>query len=106
MAHVDFVLAVVAVRDIEAGRDWYARLFGREPDNNPMPNLVEWQVTDGGWVQVTEDPLRAGNGMLNLALSDFEESVREIREMGLGTGEIIDANKAYDYFRSPILTTT
>jgi glyoxylase I family protein len=98
MAHVDFVLAVVAVRDIEAGRVWYTTLFGREPDNNPMPNLVEWQVTDGGWVQVTEDPLRAGNGMLNLALSDFEEGVRELREKGLGTGEILDANKGVRLF--------
>jgi catechol 2,3-dioxygenase-like lactoylglutathione lyase family enzyme len=93
MAHVDFVLAVVGVRDIEAGRAWYTKLFGREPDNNPMPNLVEWQVTDGGWVQVTEDSQRAGNGMLNLAVSDIEEGVRELSEMGLDTGDIIDANK-------------
>ena len=98
MAHVDFVLAVVAVSDIEAGRAWYTTLFGREPDNNPMPNLAEWQVTDGGWVQGTEDPSRAGNGMLNLALSDFEEGVRELREMGLGAGEIIEANKGVRLF--------
>lgn len=93
MRNVDFVLAVVAVSDIEAGRAWYTTLFGREPDNNPMPNLVEWQVTDGAWVQVTEDPVRAGNGMLNLAVSDIEEGAREVHEMGLATGEIIDANK-------------
>jgi catechol 2,3-dioxygenase-like lactoylglutathione lyase family enzyme len=93
MAHVEHVLAVVAVSDIEAGRSWYTRLFGRDPDNNPMPNLVEWQVTDGGWVQVTEDPRRAGNGMLNLAVSDIEEGVREVRELGLKTGDIVDANK-------------
>lgn len=99
MAHVDFVLAVVAVSDIEAGRAWYTRLFGCEPDNNPMPNLVEWQVTEGGWVQVTEDPVRAGNGMLNLALSDFEEGVRELREIGLGTGDVIEANKGVRLFQ-------
>ncbi|WP_286137633.1 VOC family protein [Mycobacterium sp. IS-3022] len=79
MVHVDFVPADVAVSDIEAGRAWYTTLLGREPDNNPMPNLVEWQVTDGGWVP-TEDPVRAGNGMLNLAVSDFEVGVRELRE--------------------------
>ena len=93
MAHIDHVLAAVAVRDIAAGRAWYTSLFGREPDNTPMPNLAEWQVTDGGWVQVTEDSRRAGHGMLNLAVSDIEEGVRELRETGLETGEIIDANK-------------
>ncbi|WP_163509061.1 VOC family protein [Fodinicola acaciae] len=93
MAYVQHVLAVVPVSDIAAGRAWYTSLFGREPDNNPMPSLVEWKITDGGWVQVTEDATRAGHGMLNLAVSDIEEGVREIREMGLETGDIIDANK-------------
>lgn len=93
MAHVEHVLAVVAVTDIGAGRDWYSRLFGREPDNNPMPNLVEWQVVDGGWVQVTEDPQRAGNAMLNLAVSDLDEGVREVGECGLNPGQIVEANK-------------
>lgn len=93
MAHVDYVLAVVAVRDLTASRSWYTKLFGREPDNNPMPNLIEWQVTAGGWVQVTEDPQRAGYGLLNLAVSDIEEVVQELREMGLEPGEIVDANK-------------
>lgn len=93
MVQVNYVLAVVAVSDITTSRAWYASLFGREPDNNPMSNLVEWQVTDGGWVQVTEDSLRAGHGMLNLAVYDIEESVRKLREVGLEPGEIIDANK-------------
>lgn len=93
MAHVEHVLAVVAVSDIEQGRSWYTKLFGRAPDNNPMTNLVEWQVVDGGWVQVTEDPARAGSSMLNLAVSDIEEGVREVRECGLNPGEIVEANK-------------
>jgi hypothetical protein len=93
MAQVDHVLAVVAVSDIAAGRAWYSRLFGREPDNNPMANLVEWQVTDRGWVQVTEDPVRAGSGLLNLAVTDIDEGVRELRELGLEPGEIVEANK-------------
>jgi glyoxylase I family protein len=86
MAHVEHVLAVVAVSDIEAGKAWYTRLFGR--------NLIEWQVIDdGAWVQVTEDPLRAGSGMLNLAVSDIEEGARELREMGIDAGAIVNANK-------------
>lgn len=93
MAHVDHLLAVVAVSDIEQGRAWYSKLFGREPDNNPMDNLVEWQVTGGGWLQVTEDATRAGSGLLNLAVSDLDEGVREVRELGVQTGEIVEANK-------------
>jgi glyoxylase I family protein len=93
MASVDYVLAVVAVSDIEEGRSWYTKLFGRGPDNNPMSNLIEWQVTGGGWVQVTEDARRAGNGMLNLAVSNIDEGARELRERGIEAGDIINANK-------------
>jgi len=93
MADVEHVLAVVAVSDIQAGRSWYSQLFGRAPDNNPMSNLVEWQVVDGGWVQVTEDSYRAGMSMLNLAVSDLGEGVRKVRECGLNPGEIVEANK-------------
>jgi len=93
MAHVEHVLSVVAVSNIEASRAWYTRLFGREPDNNPMPSLVEWQVTPNGWVQVTEDPERAGHSLLNLAVSDLGEGVRELHELGVETGEITEANK-------------
>ena len=58
-----------------------------------MPNLVEWRVTGNGWVQVTEDPERAGSALLNLAISDLDEGIHEVREMGIETGKVIDANK-------------
>ncbi|MFD6697936.1 MULTISPECIES: VOC family protein [unclassified Microbacterium] len=93
MAHVEHVLSVLAVSDIKTANNWYSKLFGRAPDNNPMPNLIEWHVTDNGWVQVTEDRHRAGSSMLNLAVSDIQEGARELREMGLEPGEIIEANK-------------
>ena len=42
--------------DFEAAHAWYERLFGRPADNLPMEGrLVEWRVTDSGWVQVTRD---------------------------------------------------
>lgn len=50
---INHVLAVVPVSDIAAARDWYERLLVREPDNRPMDVLVEWQLTDHGWLQVT-----------------------------------------------------
>jgi glyoxylase I family protein len=106
MAQVDFVLAVVAVSDITAGRAWYTTLFGREPDNNPMPNLIEWQVNDGGWVQVTEDRIRAGHGLLNLAVSDLDDGVRELQQRGLGAGESSTPTRASDCSRSTTPTTT
>ena len=87
------VLAVVPVTDLDRSRQWYQSLFGREPDNNPMPNLVEWQVVPGGWVQVFVDTERAGSTLLNFAVDDLTDFIAQVRRRGLRPGEVTDANK-------------
>lgn len=90
---IQHLLAVVPVSDIAVSRQWYASLFGRTEDNNPMPTLVEWQVLPGAWVQVFHDEDRAGSGLLNLAVDDLEAHRAALRERGLDPGEIADADK-------------
>lgn len=89
----EHVLAVVPVSDVDAARRWYATLFGRDADNNPMPTLVEWQVVPGGWVQVFLDAERAGTGLLNFAVDDIEAHAEQLRAQGVEAGPITDANK-------------
>ena len=90
---IEHVLAVVPVSDLQASDRWYAALFGRPADNNPMPTLVEWQVVPGGWVQVFTDTQRAGTGLLNFAVDDLETHVAELRRRGLDPGDFVAANK-------------
>ena len=90
---IDHVLAVVPVSDVDKSAQWYADLFGRPADNNPMPTLVEWQARPGAWVQVFHDAERAGSGLLNFAVDDLEAHLDELRTRGLAPGEIVDANK-------------
>lgn len=90
---IDHLLAVVPVRDIDTSGRWYAELFGRPADNNPMPTLVEWQVRPGAWVQVFSDPQRAGSGLLNFAVDDLEAHLAELSGRGVQPGDIVEANK-------------
>lgn len=88
------VLAVVAVTDLDRADRWYEALFGRPADNRPMPSLVEWQVTAGGWVQVYVDPERAGRSQLNLAVDDDLAAARtELAGRDVAAGEILEASK-------------
>ncbi len=82
---IKHVLAVVPVSDIDRSEQWYASLFGRPADNNPMPTLVEWQVLPGAWVQVFSDPERAGRGLLNFAVDDLEKHLAEIGARGIAS---------------------
>ncbi len=90
---IEHVLAVVPVTDVDRSRRWYEALFGRAPDNNPMPSLVEWQVIRGGWVQVFVDGEHAGSTAVNVAVDDLEVHIDDLRQRGLEPSEIVEANK-------------
>jgi glyoxylase I family protein len=91
---IDHVLAVVPVADFDAAHAWYERLFGRPADNLPMEGLlVEWRVTDSGWVQVTRDAERAGSALLNFAVDDLDQHVADVSGRGLAPAAIETVNK-------------
>jgi len=91
---IDHVLAVVPVADFESAHAWYERFFGRPADNLPMEGrLVEWRVTDSGWVQVTFDPERAGSALLNFAVDDLGQHIADISERGMAPGAVEAVNK-------------
>ena len=91
---IEHVLAVVPVADFDASHAWYQRFFGRPPDNLPMNGrLVEWRVTDSGWLQVTTDPERAGSSLVNFAVDDLERHISELGQRGLIPGTIETVNK-------------
>jgi hypothetical protein len=91
---IDHVLAVVPVADFEAAHVWYERLFSRPADNLPMEGrLVEWRVTDSGWVQVTRDADRARSTLLNFAVDDLDRHVAGVSGRGLARGAIETVNK-------------
>jgi catechol 2,3-dioxygenase-like lactoylglutathione lyase family enzyme len=90
---IDHVLAVVPVSDIERSRRWYEALVGRPEDNHPMETLVEWRITEAGWVQVFHDPDRAGSTLLNFAVDDLDAQAAELAARGLELDETQTANK-------------
>jgi glyoxylase I family protein len=94
--NIDHVLAVVPVADIAVSREWYERLLGRGPDNTPMDILVEWQLADHGWLQVTVDTERAGTALVNLAVGDLAEAVADLVDRGVTAGEIVQVNKGVE----------
>ena len=91
---IEHVLAVVPVADFDAAHAWYELLFGRPADNLPMVGLlVEWRLTETGWVQLTRDADRAGSALLNFAVDDLDRHVAEISQRGLAPGAIETVSK-------------
>ena len=73
------------MRDFAAARPWYERLFGRPPDMLPMAHEAVWHLSQGGLIYVVEDPPRAGQGLLTLAVADLGECLAGLAARGLVT---------------------
>ena len=58
-----------------------------------MDTLVEWRITENGWVQIFHDPDRAGSTLLNFAVNDLEAQIAELAVRGLVLGDIQAADK-------------
>jgi hypothetical protein len=78
------VTHVLPVPDAEAGRAWYARLLGREPDLIPAPSVYEWRLTDAAWLRIatgTPAPGQTGQ-ILRLGVTGLDRAVEEFVEFG------------------------
>ncbi|MFW6693422.1 VOC family protein [Streptomyces sp. MAR4 CNX-425] len=82
------VLMVAPVRTLDTAVAWYERLLGRPADTRPMPSLADWHLTSGGWLQVFEDPGRAGSTLLNLEVSDLDAELAGLAGRGLSAGPV------------------
>ena len=84
---IENALASVAVKDLNAAIEWYARVLGKPPDSRPMPEVAEWKFERGGWLQVYQLAERAGAGSFTLAVSNIDQHVAQLTSLGIDTSQ-------------------
>ena len=84
------VTSVVPVKDFEASFNWYQTFFGREPGIVPMEGIAEWQLAENAWVQVSNDPDRAGSTSVVICVKDVEAQRAALSNLNLAVGEIVE----------------
>ncbi len=83
------IAAVVATRDFASALSWYRGLIGRDPDLEPVDNVAEWQITDTAWLQVVEDPDRAGRTAVRFGVDNLDIQIAELTAAGITPGELM-----------------
>jgi predicted enzyme related to lactoylglutathione lyase len=84
---IDNAIASVAVKDLKTASAWYEKLFGRAADSTPMPEVAEWKFERGGWLQVYQQPDRAGGGSCTLAVTDIAGLTTHLQSLGIDTSD-------------------
>jgi len=90
---VQNALAGVAVTDLKASKAWYEKLFGRQPDTNPMSELFEWKFPTGGWLQLFENRNLAGSSSVTLVENDFKKRVSELKSARYDIKKLVESEK-------------
>ena len=83
---VQNVLAGVAVTDIKSAAKWYELLIG-QPGKQPMKEVFEWSLPNGGVLQLLEDSKRAGSSSVTFSVSDIDSHVDQLAEHGVAVLE-------------------
>jgi len=85
------ILANVSCSDLERSTAWYAAIFERQPDEDPMDGLMEWYVGKAGF-QLYRGPDNAGRCTVTIVVDDVRQQHQRMSEAGFEPGEIQQAN--------------
>jgi predicted enzyme related to lactoylglutathione lyase len=80
------LFAGLRVRDFQAARPWYERLFG-EPSMFPHDTEAVWTLADDRSVYIAEHPEGAGHSVVTLFVEDLDGQLAAIAERGLEPDE-------------------
>ena len=80
------LFAGLRVRDFQAARPWYERLFG-EPSFFPHDTEAVWTLADERSVYVVEHADGAGNSVVTILVDDLDADVAAVAARGLEPDE-------------------
>ncbi len=69
--------------NLAAAQPWHEALVGRPPDVIVTDVEVMWQVCDGGWIYLAQDPIHAGHALITIAVADLDQAVTDLAARGL-----------------------
>jgi hypothetical protein len=75
---VEIVFTGVPVTSLDAGRNFFERLFGRPADVEVAVDEVMWRLAESAWLYVVVDASRAGQGLVALSVADLPATLAEL----------------------------
>ena len=80
---IEKIFAHVSCSDLGRSKQWYAKLFGRAADAEPMQHLAEWHHGNNAGMQLFEDSSASGKSTLTLIVSALREEHQRLTSSGL-----------------------
>lgn len=84
----DVLFSGVPVSDFRAAQLWYEQFFGRPAEIVAHETEVMWRVSDGGWLYILRDGVRAGRSVVTMAVPDIDSAVSSLQGRGIEIGPV------------------
>ena len=84
--------AGVAATDLRVSKDWYQKLFGREPDTNSTGELFQWALPTGEWIRLFTSKSLAGSSSVTLVENDFGKRLADLRTARYDIKKLVDSD--------------
>lgn len=81
------LMASISISSETSATEWYARLFGRQPDARPMAGLAEWRFDEQFGIQIWEDAQRSGGSTVVIDIDDIEAMAGRLEAAGIDHDE-------------------
>lgn len=79
---VDNVFLSVNAKDFATQSKWWSNLLGRGWDREPMPSCHEWDLREGVWFQVLDNP-KGDPVTVTLHVADAETQIARLWKAGI-----------------------
>jgi hypothetical protein len=90
---IEKIFAHVSCLNMDRSKQWYAKLFGRAADAEPMARLAEWHHGSDAGMQLFEDKTSAGKSTLTLIVKGLAEEHERLTSRGLSPGAVEGGEK-------------
>src|SRR5271157_2340895 len=91
---VEIAFTGVPVSELETGRGFFERLFGRTADVVVADDEVMWRLAESAWLYVVVDPGRAGHALAALSVGDLDATLAELGRRGLSPQTVEEVGDA------------
>ncbi len=83
---VQGIYACLSTQDMSRSVSFYTRLMGREPDERPMPNMVQWRNMQGAGLQLWHEPANAEHCRTTIVVPVMATERLRLEEAGVELG--------------------
>ena len=81
-AAITHLIAGVPVSDLNAGIDWYTRMFGRPPDMRAGTEIL-WDIAEHATLFIEPNAAQAGTGRITLVVGGLDALLERLAAEGI-----------------------